>query len=179
MARRRKARYSRRRKIDTVWWGFQNVAAIAVSDSTQIVELIPDAMTGSIVQPLSLLRLVGDISVTPQGASSATSLLSIGIVRTRHSPTGAVLGSAEFDPASTDVDSFAQDWLYRRSGRPRLGGPLDASALDMADRWEIDLKGRPSLRKMEKMHGLQLVHIAGTTAQLNITINFRILIGIK
>ncbi len=82
----------------------------------------------------------------------------------------------QYDPSSTDADSFAQDWLWRKSARPQFGGPLDATALDLAETWDIDLKGRPTLRVLEKNHGLQLCHLAGTTSLININVHLRILV---
>jgi len=175
VARKFKRRF--RKPQNLVWFGFQNTAAINITNVVQSVELMPDAMVGGFTGDILLKKIVGDVSIVPQSAATATGVLSLGIVRTRHTVAGSIMGTTiQYDPGSTDVDSFAQDWLYRRSGRPRLGGPLDATALDMADLWPIQLQGRPTLRKLEKNHGLQFQYVASSTSQLAMTINLRILV---
>jgi len=154
-----------------------NVSAIVVTNTAQAVELVPDGMAGNFLRDMKLVRVVGNVTVAPQAAATASALLSLGIIRTRHTVAGAIQGgAAQYDPQSTDLDSFSQDWLYRKSALPRFGGPLDASALDYADEWPIDLKGRPTLRKLEKVHGLQMMFKADVTARLEITISLRILL---
>ncbi len=135
-------------------------------------------MVGNFLRDFKLVRVVGEVTVSPQAAATASSILGLGIVRTRHSPSGAISGGAtSYSPLDTDTDSFSLDWLYRRISQPAYGGPLDATALDFAASWPIDIRGRPTLRVMEKIHGLQLMHVAETTARIQITVHLRILIN--
>jgi len=178
VAKRRRAARRRRVPQNLVWFGFHNVTPIAITATPVVTELVPDGMAGNFLRDLKLVRVVGEVTVTPQSAATASSPIGLGIIRTRHTVAGSIMGTViQYDPLSTDVDSFAQDWLWRRMSTPRYGGPLDATGLDYADVWPIDLKGRPTLRKLEKNHGLQLVAVAETTARVQISISLRILLN--
>lgn len=161
------------------WIGFSNTTPIALTTTPVNTELIPDGMIGGASANASVKRIVGTIALQPQSAATAVDLVGLGIVRCRSAVGGAILGAVtSFDPLSTDVDSHAQDWLMRKMVHPSFGGPLDATALDLTHTESIDLKGRPTLRKMEKVHSLQLIYNCLTASRVQIQINLRILVWI-
>ncbi len=135
-------------------------------------------MSGLVLAPDFLVkRIVGSFTFTPQSAATATSTVGLMIFRSTHDPSGALLESP--DPLATDVDSGSQDILWQKQFQPTYGAKLDATALDLAMEVLIDLKSKSSLRKLDKRHGIQLVHRAETTARVQFAFRLRILSGLS
>ncbi len=150
------------------------VTPIVMTAASQFVELVADGMTGTITASDFLLkRIVGSITLTPQAAATATSTVGLAIIRSTHD-TGGTRETA-LDPLDTDVDAGSQDILWQRQLQPQYGGPLDATALDLAFEIMIDIKARGSFRRLNKRQGIQLVHRAETTARVEFTFRLRIL----
>ncbi len=176
---RRRGRSSFRRKKQNVEWANNSVVTpVAVTAASQFVELVPDAMAGLVLAPDFLVkRIVGLLTVTPQSAATATSTLGLAIFRSLHNEAGTRL--TDVNPLSTDIDAGSQDILWQKQLQPDFGAALDATALDLAFNMELDLKAKGSLRKLDKRHGIFLVHRAETTARLQFTFKLRILSGLS
>lgn len=145
-----------------------------MTDATQQLELVPDAMVGLILAPDFLVkRIVGTISVAPQSASTSAAVYGFAIFRSVHNDVGA--RETDIDPLSTDVDSGSRDILWQKQERPNFGAQLTATALDLSVSIELDLRGRPTLRKLNKQNGIQLAHAASADDRLEFTIRLRIL----
>ncbi len=145
-----------------------------MTPARQFIELVPDAMVGLVLAPDFLVkRIVGLFTLTPQSAATATSTVGLMIFRSLHNEVGARLTTP--DPLSTDVDSGSEDILWQKQFQPDYGAALDAMGLDLAMNLEIDLKARGSLRRLDKRHGIFLVHSAETTARVQFTFKLRIL----
>ncbi len=174
-ARRRRRGVSRSRKKQNVEWANNSaVTPVVITAADQFIELVPDAMAGLVLAPDFLVkRIVGTLTFTPQSAATATTTIGMAIIRSTHSATGAV--ETAFNPLNTDVDVGSQDILWQEQFQPEYGGPLDATGLDLSFVMRIDLKGRPTLRKLDKRHGVQLIHRAETTARVEFTFKLRIL----
>ena len=179
-ARPRRGRGRARAKgTSLIWTGFINTAGIAVTTTNVASELVGDGMVGSSRGDFLLKRVVGTIAVAPQAAATGSGNIGVGIMRTRHSNTGSLSSPiANLAPDDTDIDSHSQDWLWRKNFRPSYGARLDATALDLSQVIDVDLRGRPTLRRLEKIHGLQLFYKAETSGQIDIFIHLRILIEI-
>ncbi len=177
-ARRRRRRTGVRpgRRQNTQWLNTGIVAAQAMTVVDRFIELVPDRMTGGF-DPTDLLirRIVGTINIAPQAGSSASALVGLAIFRTVHTDAGA--RTTDHDPLSVDVDAGEEDILWHKQLLPNFGGPLDATALDLAVNIDVDLKGRPTLRKLQKRHGLHLVHTVDVDARLELTFKLRILVA--
>ncbi len=176
MAGRRRRRHHRLpgRKQNVEWSNVSAVTPVVITAADQFIELIPDAMAGLILAPDFLVkRIVGSFTFTPQSAATATTTIGMAIIRSTHSATGAV--ETAHNPLNTDVDVGSQDILWQKQFQPQYGGPLDATGLDLAFELLIDLKAKGSLRKLDKRHGIQLVHRAETTARVEFTFKLRIL----
>ncbi len=149
-------------------------APVAMTAATQTIELVPDAMSGLTLAPDFLVkRIVGSFTIGPQAASTASSVVGLAIVRSTHSVAGAV--ETIVDPLGTDVDMGSKDILWQKQWQPNFGAPLDATALDLAMTIDIDLKSRTSLRRLDKRHGIQLVHRVDTDARLQLSFKLRVL----
>ena len=157
-----------------------NLTPVNMLATVLLQELVSDGMQGgSGVPDILIKRIVGSVNIAPQSAATATSTVGLGIFRARHAPDGGLQAQAsDFDPLNTDVDSFGMDWLWRRVFTPQYGGPFDATALDFNFEIPIDLRGRPTLRKLDRVHSIQLVHIAETASRVQLQIHLRILTGI-
>ncbi len=175
MAGRKRRRGGFRRKKQNVEWA--NNAAItplAMTAARQFVELVPDAMVGLVLAPDFLIkRIVGTFTISPQSAATATATVGLMIFRSLHNEVGARLTTP--DPLSTDVDSGSEDILWQKQFQPEYGAGLDATGLDLAFNLEIDLKTRGSLRKLDKRHGIFLVHSAESDSRVQLTFKLRIL----
>ncbi len=175
--RRRAARFSRK-KQNVEWSNNSIIAPVALTDATGIVELVPDGMSGGIIAAdFVLKRIVGILSIFPQAASTVSGNVGFAIVRSVHGETGTPQTSV--DPLSTDVDAGSQDILWQKQLLPNFGGQLTATALDFAIQIEIDIRGRPTLRKLDKRHGIQLVHAAEADNLLRFTMKLRILTALS
>ncbi len=146
--------------------------------STQLIELVPDAMSGLTLAPDFLVkRIVGTLSLTPQPSATATSTVAFAIFRSEHGADGARTTSV--NPIDIDVDSGSADILWQWQGQPAYGAALDATALDLVFELKIDIKAKGTLRKLDKRHGIQLAFRAETTARVQFTHRLRILSGIS
>ncbi len=173
--RRRRGRSSFRRKKQNVEWANSSVVTpLLFTAADQFHELVPDGMTGTVTAADFLLkRIVGSFTITPQASATATSTVGLAIFRSLHSSAGARV--TNLNPLNTDADSGSQDILWQKQFQPQYGGPLDATALDLAFEVAIDLRARGSLRKLDKRHGIQLAFRAETTARVEFTFRLRIL----
>ncbi len=172
--RRRGGRSSGRKKQNVEWANASIVAPVLMTTATVFAELVPDAMSGLTLAPDFLIkRIVGSFMIRPQSGSSGSSQIGLAIFRSVHDQNGS--RQTSLDPLSTDVDSGSLDILWQKQFQPDFGGPLDATALDLAVNIEIDLKTRGSLRKLNKQHGLTLAHQANVASRLEITFRLRIL----
>ncbi len=143
---------------------------------TQSIELVPDGMTGGIVEPnLKLLRIVGSITLEPQAAATASSLVAFAIGRTVHAADGTF---PSIDPSATDIDSGANDILWQKQLVPSYGAQLTATALDLSMQIDIDLRSRGTLRLLKRRNGLFLFHNADVSVRVEFTMRLRILLGI-
>ncbi len=178
VARRRRRGGFRKKKQNVEWANNSVVTPIALVASSAFVELVPDAMAGLVLAPDFLVkRLVGSFTITPQSAATATSTMGLAIFRSLHNASGTRL--TDINPLSTDVDVGSEDILWQKQFQPEFGAALDATALDLAFDLQIDIKSRGSLRKLDKRHGIFLVHRAETAARLQFTFKLRILSGIS
>ncbi len=178
-ARRRRGRSSFRRKKQNVEWANNSaVTPVAITNANQFIELVPDAMAGLTLAPDFLVkRIVGTLTFTPQSAATATSTVGLAIFRSAHDATGA--RETDISPLDTDVDVGSTDILWQKQFQPVYGAKLDATGLDLAFELNIDLRAKGSLRKLDKRHGIQLVHRAETTARVQFTFKLRILSGLS
>ncbi len=137
-------------------------------------ELVPDAMAGLTLAPDFLLkRIVGSFLFAPQSGATATTTVGLAIIRSVHGADGGI--ETIHDPLSTDVDAGSQDILWQDQFQPEYGGKLDATGLDFAFNVKIDLRAKASLRKLDKRHGIQLVHRAETAGRVQLSMRLRIL----
>lgn len=172
-ARKRRFASRRRKKQNVEWFNASATTAINLVSTPQYIELIPDAMEGLALAPDFLLkRIVGSMSVSPQDASTASTTVGLAIIRTLHGADG--VRETVHDPLSTDADSGSQDILWQKQFLPSFGGPLDATVLDYSHEVPLDIGGR-TLRKLDKRHGIFLVHIGNNNSRLRFTFRFRIL----
>ncbi len=156
------------------WANNSIITPVLLTTATQFVELVPDAMVGLVLAPDFLIkRIVGSFMLRPQAGSSGSSQVGLMIFRTVHDVGGNRQNA--LDPLSTDIDSGSLDILWQKQFQPDFGGPLDATALDLAVNIEIDLKSRSSLRRLDKRHGIQLAHQANVASRLEMTFRLRIL----
>lgn len=174
-ARRRRGRFSARRKKQNVEWANNStVTPQLFTVANQFTELIPDAMSGLILAPDFLVkRIVGTFTLTPQSAATATSTVGLAIFRSEHRPDG--VRTTIVNPLDVDVDSGSSDILWQWQGQPQYGVGLDVTGLDLSFQISIDLRSKSSLRKLDKRHGIDLVHRAETTARVEFTHRLRIL----
>ncbi len=174
----RKRRSFRRKRQNVEWSNNSVVTPTLINVAETFVELVPDGMGGSVVAADFLLkRIVGSFTLTPQSAATASANIGLAIFRSVHAPDGS--RSTSVDPLSTDVDVGSQDILWQKQFKPNFGAQLDATALDLAVNIELDLKGRPTLRKLDKRNGITLVFRADVTARLQISFRLRILSALK
>ncbi len=160
--------------MNVEWANNSFIAPVALTNAAQAIELVPDAMAGLVLAPDFLVkRIAGILSLGPQSAATASVVLGLAIIRSVHGADGAV--ETIVDPLSTDVDSGSQDILWQQQLQPDYGGALDATGLDFQMNISIDLRGRPTLRKLDKRHGIQLVHRAETSGRVQLTMRLRIL----
>ncbi len=177
-ARRRSRGGFRRKKQNVEWANNSAVTPVPVVAGNSFIELVPDAMSGLVLAPDFLIkRIVGSFTFTPQSSATATTTVGMAIIRSTHQASGAV--ETAHDPLSTDVDSGSSDILWQEQFQPEYGGGLDATALDLAWVLKIDLRAKGSLRKLDKRHGIQLIHRAETTARVEFTFRLRILSGLS
>ncbi len=160
------------------WANNSAVTPIAMTNANQFIELVPDAMAGLVLAPDFLVkRIVGTMTFTPQSAATAISTVGLAIFRSVHDATGA--RETDISPLDTDVDVGSTDILWQKQFQPVYGGSLDAIGLDLSFELLLDLKTRGSFRKLDKRHGIQLVHRAEMTARVQFTFKLRILAGLR
>ena len=174
MARRRfpfrPPRPIKRRNLE--WTGFVDGGTAANLDTTTSFELIPPAAATAVIQPdLTVLRILGTISLSNQ--SAVTSNTAVGIhIGVRSVGRDQTIDEA-YVPLSTDVDDLDNGVMWRWStnspGAGVAAGDMDLVSLILP----VDIKVK---RRLDKRDTLVCTIEAATTARKEASVALRCLI---
>jgi len=175
MARRRSVSITRKRtdRVSLEWVGFRSGGSQGNLNTTVIHEIIGPAAASTIVQTdLTVLRVVGVISIAAQNTVAATT--SIGMMLRVANVGGDQVINESVSPLSTDVDDFDNSGIMWWRTISRAGAGVAAADLDtIAFHIPFDIKVK---RKMDKRDTLILELEAGSTAVARASVDLRCLI---
>ncbi len=177
MAKRFARRPMRRKKRNYTWLGVRQTSYSAMSTGVNAFTLFADGMSNSLVEDAMIRRVVGNIGFRYQN-TGGLGFFGMGIHVAEHDEGGL---ATIWDPLSTDVDTYAQNWRFLWQGEVPWG-PGWPDSLDnitvgseslLLTSAPLDLKFNA---RLDKRHSLVIAHRAASNGDMQINANLRVLV---